>query len=95
MKVDKKDLAKLAHLARLSFDEQKDSHLLNDLVKIIDWMGELDQLNTDGVEPLTHMSFEENVYRPDVAAPSLDRSLGLSNAPRKDSEYIRVPKVIE
>ncbi len=69
--------------------------MLGDLNKILDWVDQLRQLDTTSVEPLIHLSHEINVLRPDQAENSVSHAEGLRNAPRKDSDYFRVPKVLE
>ena len=95
MSTDLATLRGLAHLARLEFDDTKEQQMLGDLNKILDWVDQLRQLNTDDVEPLVHLSHEINVLRPDEAHNSVSHQEGLRNAPRKDSDYFRVPKVLE
>lgn len=95
MSTDLATLRKLAHLARLEFDENKEQQMLGDLNKILDWVDQLRQLDTSNVEPLVHLSHEINVLRPDEAHNSVSHQEGLRNAPRKDSDYFRVPKVLE
>jgi aspartyl-tRNA(Asn)/glutamyl-tRNA(Gln) amidotransferase subunit C len=88
-------LRQLAHLARLEFDATKEQEMLGDLNKILDWVAELRELDTTDVEPLVHLSQEINVLRPDEAQNTINHQDGLRNAPRKDSDYFRVPKVLE
>lgn len=95
MSTDLATLRGLAHLARLEFDDTKEQQMLGDLNKILDWVDQLRQLNTDDVEPLVHLSHEINVLRPDEAYNTVSHQDGLRNAPRKDSDYFRVPKVLE
>lgn len=95
MSTDLATLRKLAHLARLEFDENKEQQMLGDLNKILDWVDQLRQLDTSNVEPLVHLSQEINVLRPDEAHNTVSHQEGLRNAPRKDSDYFRVPKVLE
>ncbi|TGD78931.1 Asp-tRNA(Asn)/Glu-tRNA(Gln) amidotransferase subunit GatC [Hymenobacter wooponensis] len=95
MSTDLATLRKLAHLARLEFDENKEQQMLGDLNKILDWVDQLRQLDTSNVEPLVHLSHEINVLRPDEAHNTVSHQDGLRNAPRKDSDYFRVPKVLE
>ncbi|MCA8831328.1 Asp-tRNA(Asn)/Glu-tRNA(Gln) amidotransferase subunit GatC [Hymenobacter pini] len=95
MSTDLNTLRGLAHLARLEFDETKEQQMLGDLNKILDWVDQLRQLNTDNVEPLVHLSHEINVLRADEPLNTVSHQAGLSNAPRKDSDYFRVPKVLE
>lgn len=94
MKVDKETIRKIAHLARLEFEEKGEEAIYQDFNKILDWMDKLNQVNTDHVEPLIHMSSELNVLREDVAVNSLKHEEALSVAPKKDSDYFRVPKFL-
>ncbi|AMM50176.1 MULTISPECIES: Asp-tRNA(Asn)/Glu-tRNA(Gln) amidotransferase subunit GatC [Hymenobacteraceae] len=88
-------LRQLAHLARLEFDETKEQEMLKGLNEILDWVDQLRQLDTANVEPLVHMSEEVNVLREDVAQNTVSHEDALRLAPRKDSDYFRVPKVME
>ena len=95
MKVDKDTVQKMAHLARLEMDETREKEMVESMTQILDWMDKLNELDTNGVEPLIHLSDETNVLRKDEAQAPLPRDKGLANAPRHDSDYFRVPKVIE
>lgn len=95
MSTDIQTIKKLAHLARLEFNEEKEQEMLQDLNKILNWMDKLRELDTAHVEPLTHMSEEVNVLREDVAKNTVTHEEALLNAPKKDSDYFRVPKVLE
>ena len=95
MSTDIQTIKKLAHLARLEFNGEKEQEMLQDLNKILNWMDKLRELDTEHVEPLTHMSEEVNVLREDVAKNTVTHEEALLNAPKKDSDYFRVPKVLE
>ena len=95
MQVDKETLDKIAHLARLEFDEKDSEKMIRDLGNIISFVEKLNEVNTDGVEPLTTMSYEVNSLREDEVKPHLDHDIALQSAPKKDSVYFRVPKVLE
>ena len=95
MSTDIQTIRGLAHLARLEFNETKEQEMLSDLNKILNWMDKLNELNTDHVEPLIHMTEEVNVMREDVAKNTVTHEEALRNAPKKDSDYFRVPKVLE
>lgn len=95
MLVDISTVKKIAHLSRLEFDAQEEQAMVTHMNKIVDWMAKLNELDTEGVEPLIHMSAEKNVMRDDVVGVHLDHKKALLNAPKKDSDYFRVPKVIE
>jgi aspartyl-tRNA(Asn)/glutamyl-tRNA(Gln) amidotransferase subunit C len=93
MKVDKKTLEKIAHLARLDLDERKEKEMLQSLSEILTWVEKLNELNTDDIEPLTNMSMEINALRTDKVMGHLDREKGLMNAPMRDEKFFKVPKV--
>jgi aspartyl-tRNA(Asn)/glutamyl-tRNA(Gln) amidotransferase subunit C len=69
--------------------------MLTGLNKILNWVDKLSELDTDNIEPLIHMTEEVNVMREDVAQNTVTHEEALRNAPKKDSDYIRVPKVLE
>jgi aspartyl-tRNA(Asn)/glutamyl-tRNA(Gln) amidotransferase subunit C len=69
--------------------------MMNDMTAIVGWVEKLKEVNTEGVEPLTTMSYEVNVFREDEIREHLSHERALINAPKKDKDYFRVPKVIE
>lgn len=95
MKIDKDALKKIAHLARLQIRPDEEETLLNSMDSVLSWMEQLNEVNTQGVQPLIHMMDEDNNWRKDESANTLSREDALSNAPAKNSSYILVPKVIE
>lgn len=95
MKINRDVLDKIAHLARLEFDEKDAEKMMEDMTAIVNWVEKLNEVDTEGVEPLTTMSHEINSLREDEVKPHLDHEEALKNAPKKDSDYFRVPKVLE
>jgi aspartyl-tRNA(Asn)/glutamyl-tRNA(Gln) amidotransferase subunit C len=95
VKIDKNTVEKLAHLARLKFDEEAREKMTSELNVILDWIDQLNEVDTEGVEPLTNMSHETNVYREDEVKNEFSHEQALKNAPKKDSNYFRVPKVLD
>ncbi|RIW12724.1 Asp-tRNA(Asn)/Glu-tRNA(Gln) amidotransferase subunit GatC [Algoriphagus lacus] len=95
MKIDKAAIKKIAHLARLEFDENSAEKMSKDMSQILDWVEQLNEIDTSNVEPLTTMSSEVNVMREDKVGQHLDHESALKNAPKRDSDYFRVPKVLE
>ena len=93
MKVDKNTLKKFAHLARLEIQEDQEESMLASLSEILTWVEKLNEVNTDGVEPLTNMALEVNMLRDDEVTGHLDRERALKNAPDKNNQYIKVPKI--
>ena len=94
MNIDRTLLNKIAHLSRLEFGEKDAEKMMKDMSAIVTWVEKLKEVNTDGVEPLTTMSHEINAMREDELKPALDHNKALCNAPNKDANYFRVPKVL-
>lgn len=95
MKIDQQALNKIAHLSRLEIDPAKAPAYMQGMEDVLNWMQQLDELDTEGVEPLTNMSFELNAFREDIKGEPLDHERALQSAPKRDDDYFRVPKVIE
>jgi aspartyl-tRNA(Asn)/glutamyl-tRNA(Gln) amidotransferase subunit C len=94
MKITDEVVDHIAHLARLEFEGEKKPQIKADMERILDFIDKLQELDTDNVEPLIFMSDEVNVLREDVAKETLTQDQALSNAPKKDSDYFRIPKVL-
>lgn len=94
MQITAEMIDKLAHLARLHFNEVEKTAIKGDLEKMIGFVEKLNELDLAGVEPLMHMSQSVNVLRDDVVQGSISREKALQNAPDSDGQYFRVPKVI-
>jgi aspartyl-tRNA(Asn)/glutamyl-tRNA(Gln) amidotransferase subunit C len=95
MKIDRSVLDKIAHLSRLEFDEKDAAKMMSDMTNIVNWVEKLNEVDTTGVEPLTTMSHEINMLRDDEVKEHLQHDRALKNAPKKDADYFRVPKVID
>ena len=94
MKIDKKLISDLAKLAKLDFDDESSLDMQDDLKKIIGFVEKLSEINTDNIEPLVYLSEELNVMRDDMEVQNLTQENALKNAPKKDSDYILVPKIL-
>lgn len=95
MIIDEKIVSDIAHLCRLEMEESEKSAMATEMTKILNWMEQLSEVDTENVKPLIHMSVEVNVLRLDEPGNMLSHAAGLKNAPKCDSNYFRVPKVIE
>lgn len=84
----------LAHLARLSFENEAKEEIISDLNKILAFVEKLNEVDTEGVEPLIYMVDETDSLRDDEVKQEITREEALKNAPKHDSDYFRVPKVI-
>ncbi len=95
MSVSEKDVRYVANLARLQLSEEEVKNLAGDMNKILGYMELLNEIDTSGVEPLEHVIELESRLRKDEAETPLSHEDALKNAPDADSDYFRVPKVIE
>ena len=95
MKIDKQLISKLEHLARLEVSPEEESRLIDDLNNILAMVEQLQELDTDAVEPLSYINEDVNVLREDAVKGQLSREAALRNGPEHDDEFFRVPKVID
>lgn len=95
MKISKEEVKKLAHLARLEFSEAEIEEMQSDMDKILGFVDKISELDLEGVEPLIYMSDERNVLRTDEVEQLITKDEALKNAPDKDTDYFRVPKVLK
>jgi aspartyl-tRNA(Asn)/glutamyl-tRNA(Gln) amidotransferase subunit C len=94
-KIDIKTVDEVAHLARLEFSEDGKAEILNDMNRMLAFVDKLNEMDTNGIEPLIYMTDEVNALREDEAKDTLTQKQALKNAPKKDSDYFKVPKVID
>jgi aspartyl-tRNA(Asn)/glutamyl-tRNA(Gln) amidotransferase subunit C len=94
-KISEETIDHIAHLSRLRFEGDDKVAIREDLDKIIGFMGKLSEIPTDDVEPLIFMSDEVNVLRDDEPEVTITQAEALKNAPKKDSDYFRIPKVLD
>jgi aspartyl-tRNA(Asn)/glutamyl-tRNA(Gln) amidotransferase subunit C len=96
MKIDTATLDRIAELARLDFTEPlARAAMLKDMQRVFDFVEKLNEVDTKGVEPLIFMTEEEDVLRDDVAVLEVTKQEALRNAPVKDSDYFKVPRVVD
>lgn len=95
MEITNDAIDKLAHLARLEFNGPDKESIKQDLTQITAFCEKLNEIDTTGVEPLIYMSDETNVLREDIITEEITHAEALKNAPKKDSDYFRVPKFLE
>ena len=89
------DVAKVALLARLRLSPDELEMFTGQLNSIVDYVAQLQELDTTDVEPLAHGVEVRNVFRDDVRGPSLPREAALANAPKRNHESFLVPAVLE
>lgn len=95
MEIDREMVEYVAELSKLRLSEPEKQLMQQDLTKVLQYMDILNTLPTEGVEPLTHVSGVENVFRADVARPSFDREKILQNALAAEAGCFKVPQTVE
>jgi aspartyl-tRNA(Asn)/glutamyl-tRNA(Gln) amidotransferase subunit C len=94
MAISREEVEKVSLLGRLLLSEEEIGRLTGQLGAILDYMNLLQELNTDGVEPMAHALDVSDIFRDDRVRPSLDREQALANAPHRDAECYLVPAVL-
>ncbi|MDA0576587.1 MAG: Asp-tRNA(Asn)/Glu-tRNA(Gln) amidotransferase subunit GatC [Verrucomicrobia bacterium] len=89
------DVRYVANLARLALTEEEVATFQGQLGQIVDYVQAIDRLDVTGIEPTSHAHLQQNVFRSDVARPSLDQASVLRNAPASRDGLLLVPKIVE
>ena len=95
MKLDTNTINKIAKLARIRLSDEEAKDLLKDMNLILDWVEQLNEVNTDSVEPLANISSSILPQRKDEARDINSTDEILKNSPDKLEGYFAVPKVVE
>ena len=94
MDITDKTVDEIAHLARLQFEGEEKAAIKKDLNRMLEFMDVLNEIDTSKVEPLIYMTQETNIMRDDEVKSTITQTQALKNAPAKDSDYFKVPKVL-
>jgi aspartyl-tRNA(Asn)/glutamyl-tRNA(Gln) amidotransferase subunit C len=94
MSLSRQEVAKVAALARLAVSDADLDRMTGELSKLVGFVSQLSELDTDAVPPLAHPLDTDNVFRDDVPAVSLTTAQALQNSPRHDGECFLVPAVL-
>ncbi len=95
MRVNRQEVQRVALLARLDLSEAETDELVAHFDKVLAYMDKLNELDTDGVEPLAHAVEMETPLRDDRVTSQADADALLQNAPRRQADFLKVPKIIE
>jgi len=95
MRLTKEEVEKVAKLARLAVSEEEKEAFSRQLSEILTYVGKLNELDTSKIEPTSHVLDLSNVFRDDIVRLSLPPADVLANAPDRDHDHFRVPKIIE
>ncbi|KPJ57390.1 MAG: glutamyl-tRNA amidotransferase [Planctomycetes bacterium DG_58] len=93
--IDEKEVQHVARLARLKLSSEELNRFSSQLSKILDYIGQLNEVDTSSVEPMSHPLDLVNVFRADEVKPSLSREDALAGAPQKRDGFFLVPPVLE
>ncbi|WP_422444414.1 Asp-tRNA(Asn)/Glu-tRNA(Gln) amidotransferase subunit GatC [Thermoanaerobacterium sp. DL9XJH110] len=95
MRITKETVEHVANLARLYLSEEEKAEMTDKLNSILEYMEKLNELDTEDVPPTAHVIPIKNVFRDDRVRESLPVEEVLKNAPDKDKNFFRVPRIIE
>lgn len=93
--MDIETVRKVANLSRLDLSETDLAQMTQQLTAILGYIDQLSELNTEGIEPLSHPLPIQNVFREDEPRPSLPLELVLQNAPARQGDFFSVPAVFD
>jgi len=93
--IDEAQVRKVAKLARLDLTDAEVAEFAGQLSSILDYVARMNELNTEGVEPMAHCLPISNIFREDVVKESLGTEKTLANAPQRDGPFFKVPKILE
>jgi len=95
MPIGRKEVEHVAHLARIALSDEDLEVFTRQLGDIVSYVEKLGELDTEAVEPMTGATAKRNVMREDEPRPSLPAEDAVANAPERDGDMFKVPKVIE
>ena len=95
MRVNRQEVQRVALLARLDLSEAETDELVAHFDKVLAYMDKLNELDTDGVEPLAHAVEMETPLRDDRVTSQAGADTLLQNAPQRQADFLKVPKIIE
>jgi aspartyl-tRNA(Asn)/glutamyl-tRNA(Gln) amidotransferase subunit C len=95
MSVSVEEVRHIARLARLRLSDEEETAMASQLSQILDYIEQLNELDTSDVEPMSHVLDLVNATREDVVEQRISHEEALQNAPAADSDYFRVPRFVE
>ena len=95
MRLTKQDIESVAYLSRLELSEEEKDKLTGHINRLLDNFGKLQELNTDEVEPTSHVIPVSNIFRKDESRPSLPAEEVVANGPQVAQNCFVVPRVVE
>ncbi len=94
-RIDEAQVRKVAKLSRLELTNAEVEEFTGQLSAILDYVEKMNELDTSGIEPLAHCLPVSNVLREDYVRESLGTEKALANAPQRDGDFFKVPKILD
>jgi len=94
-KIDQAQVRKVARLSRLELTDAEVEEFTDQLSAILDYVEKMNELDTDNVQSLAHCLPVSNIFRQDCVKQSLGTERTLANAPQRDGEFFKVPKILD
>jgi len=92
--IDKNLISRLETLAKLKLSDKEKEELASELTNILNMVEKLQEVDTEGIEPLVYMNDEVNKLRPDQVERMVTQAEALKNAPDSDGTYFKTPRVL-
>ncbi|MFQ5999211.1 MAG: Asp-tRNA(Asn)/Glu-tRNA(Gln) amidotransferase subunit GatC [Candidatus Bathyarchaeia archaeon] len=92
--LSKKEVEHIAWLAHIELSEKEKDLFTTQFNDILDYFKKIDKVDTEGIQPTYHVLDIENIYREDEASPSLPPEETLKNAPKKEKQFLKAPRIV-
>jgi aspartyl-tRNA(Asn)/glutamyl-tRNA(Gln) amidotransferase subunit C len=92
--ITREDVEHISWLASIKIEEREKDEFVEQFNSILDYFHQLDEVDTENVEPTYRVVDLENVFREDVACESLSQEESLRNAPRRQEGYFKSPRIV-
>jgi len=92
--ITREDVEHISWLASIKIEDQEKDEFVEQFNSILDYFHQLDEVDTENVEPTYRVVDLENVFREDVACRSLSQEEALENAPRRENGYFKSPRIV-
>ncbi|MCS7180264.1 MAG: Asp-tRNA(Asn)/Glu-tRNA(Gln) amidotransferase subunit GatC [bacterium] len=93
-RIKREEVEYLSKLARIELTEEEKKKFEKELEKILDYIGKLNEIPTEGIEPTYHVLPITNIFREDIPSKSTPKEEMLANAPDQDGNFFKVPRII-
>lgn len=92
--ITKEDVEHISWLASIKIEDEEKDEFVEQFNSILEYFHQLDEVDTDGVEPTYRVVNLANIFREDVAFESLTQEEALKNAPRRENGYFKSPRIV-